>query len=361
MSHWSGVHRAYAVEQYLISGNSPIRARRAFCLHYNIRRLSDGPSTQLIRTWVQRFREEGTMINRPLPGPSTTAATPERVIQVRQEILRNPRKSVRKIAASTGIKKSTVHMILRKKLKLHPYKMQIVQKLDENDYVLRERYARTALERFRTPRTLGNVLFSDEAHFHIEGYVNKQNMRYWNPSNPRERHQKSLHCSKTTVWCAISAQGIIGPYFFNEGETVNSSVYCRMIDEFLVPQLQVFPGRNNRTHFQQDGATAHTARVSMSKLRDIFPGKLISKFGDIAWPPRSPDLTPCDFFLWGYLKSKVYCNNPRTISALQENIRREINAIPQALCSRVIANMRVRLQECVTRNGRHLEDIIFKK
>ncbi|VVD06177.1 unnamed protein product [Leptidea sinapis] len=81
MSHWSGAHRAYAVEQYLLNGNSPIRARRAFCLHYNIRRLSDGPSTQLIRTWVQRFREEGTMINRPPPGPSTSAATPERVAQ----------------------------------------------------------------------------------------------------------------------------------------------------------------------------------------------------------------------------------------------------------------------------------------
>lgn len=360
MSHWSGAHRAFAVEQYLKCGESLVRARRAFCSHFDIWRLNDSPSTQLIRSWVKRFRQEGTVVNRPPTGPSTSAATPERVAQVRQEIIRNPRKSVTKIAASTGIKKSTVHAILKKKLKLHPYKMQIVQKLNDSDYVLRETYARTMLERFRTPRTLGNILFSDEAHFHIGGYVNKQNMRYWNPSNPRERHQKSLHCPKTTVWCAISAHGIIGPYFFNESETVTSSVYCRMIDEFLVPQLQVFYGHNNRTHFQQDEATPHTARITMSRLREIFPGKLISKYGDIPWPPRSPDLTACDFFLWGYLKSKVYCNNPRTITALQENIRCEIAAIPPELCSRVLANVRVRLQECLTRNGRHLEDIVFK-
>lgn len=203
---------------------------------------------------------------------------------------------LRKIAACTGIKKSAVHVILKKKLKFHPNKMQIMQFLNDNDYSLRETLARTMLERFRTAGTLGNILFTDEAHFHIDGYVNKQYMRYWSPCNPRERHQKRLHCPKTTVWCAISARGIIGPYFFNQRETVTAEVYCQMIDEFLVPQLQLFPGFNNRTQFQQDGATPPTARVSMEKLRVIFPNKLISKYGDIPWAPRSPDLTPCDFF-----------------------------------------------------------------
>lgn len=54
------------------------------------------------------------MINQTLPGPSTSATTLEHVVQVRQEIVQNPRKSVRKIAASTGIKKSKVHVILNK-------------------------------------------------------------------------------------------------------------------------------------------------------------------------------------------------------------------------------------------------------
>ncbi|CAK9802718.1 Histone-lysine N-methyltransferase SETMAR [Anthophora quadrimaculata] len=361
MSHWSGSHRAFAVEQYLKCGESLVRARRAFCTHFDIRRIRDRPSTQLIWSRVQRFRQHGTMVNQTPPGPSTLAATPEHMAQVRQEIMRNPRKSIRKISASTGIKKSTVHVILKNKLNFHPYKVQIVQSLKENNYALRETFSRTMLERFRTARTLGNILFTDEAHFHIDGCVNKQNMRYWSLDNPRERHQKRLHCSKPTVWCAISALGIIGPYFFNQRETVTAEVYCRMIDEFMLPQLQLLPGYNNRTLFQQDGATPHTARVSMEKLRAIFPKKLISKYGDIPWPPRSPDLTPCDFFLWGYLKSKVYSNSPRTIQALQENIRREVAAIEPTLCSRVFANLRARLQDCIQRNGRHLDDIIFKK
>jgi len=51
--------------------------------------------------------------------------------------------------------------------------------------------------------------------------------------------------------------------------------------------------------FQQDGATAHTANESMTIVRNMFPGYLISRLGDVPWPPRSPDLSTCDFFsLW---------------------------------------------------------------
>ena len=48
--------------------------------------------------------------------------------------------------------------------------------------------------------------------------------------------------------------------------------------------------------FQQDGATAHTAQRSLQVLREMFPDRLISLRGDIGWPARSPDLSPCDFF-----------------------------------------------------------------
>ena len=51
---------------------------------------------------------------------------------------------------------------------------------------------------------------------------------------------------------------------------------------------------------------------------------MISRFGDVPWPPRSPDLTAPDFFLWGYLRSKVYSTGPTDLHALKENIREEI-------------------------------------
>jgi len=60
------------------------------------------------------------------------------------------------------------------------------------------------------------LMMSDEAHFHLDGYVNKQNCRFWAAENPRELHQRPLHTAKVSVWCGFSKVGIVGPYFFEE-------------------------------------------------------------------------------------------------------------------------------------------------
>ncbi|GFT00137.1 HSP70 family member 2, partial [Trichonephila clavipes] len=78
--------------------------------------------------------------------------------------------------------------------------------------------------------------------------------------------------------------------------------------------------------FQQDGATCHTARATIDLLKDTFGDRLISRFGlPVNWPPRSCDLTPLDYFLWGYVKSLVYADKPQTLDHLEDNIRR-VNA-----------------------------------
>ncbi|GFW50341.1 uncharacterized protein TNCV_4697561 [Trichonephila clavipes] len=58
------------------------------------------------------------------------------------------------------------------------------------------------------------ILFSDEAQFWLNGYVNKQNCRIWSEANPQVYVETPLHPEKLTVWCALWADGIIGPYFF---------------------------------------------------------------------------------------------------------------------------------------------------
>ncbi|GFV53153.1 DUF4817 domain-containing protein [Trichonephila clavipes] len=83
-----------------------------------------------------------------------------------------------------------------------------------------------------------------------------------------------------------------------------------MITNFFIPEL------NNHDvqelWFQQDGATCHTARATIDLLKDTFGDHLISRFGPVNWPPRSCDLTPLDYFLWGYVKSLVYADKPQT-------------------------------------------------
>ena len=71
--------------------------------------------------------------------------------------------------------------------------------------------------------------------------------------------------------------------------------------------------------FQQDGAKCHTAQETIQLLHESFPGRLIYRFDNQNWPLRS---TPLDFFLWVFLKSKVYANKPTTTQALKGEIEK---------------------------------------
>ena len=76
------------------------------------------------------------------------------------------------------------------------------------------------------------------------------------------------------------------------------------------------------------------------------------------WPPRSPDLSPPDFFLWGALKGKAYVNKPRTIQELENNIRREIAAISEDVLQATFANMKSRVQVCLDSDGQHFQHLL---
>ncbi|GFX05378.1 putative transposase [Trichonephila clavipes] len=82
---------------------------------------------------------------------------------------------------------------------------------------------------------------NDEAHFWLNGYVNKQNCRIWSEANPQVYVETPLHPEKLTVWCALCVGGIIGPYFFKNDEghnvTVNGDRYREKITNFFIPEL----------------------------------------------------------------------------------------------------------------------------
>ena len=113
--------------------------------------------------------------------------------------------------------------------------------------------------------------------------------------------------------------------------------------------------------FQQDGATPHTSNESLAWLRQRFPDRLISRRCDPEWSPHSPDLNPPDFYLWGYLKDRVFGNNPQTIPDLKAAITAAIKAIPREECGRVIENFARRIQVCLQRRGAHLEHIFERQ
>ena len=100
---------------------------------------------------------------------------------------------------------------------------------------------------------------------------------------------------------------------------------------------QCYPNLDN-IWFQQDGATCHTANATLNLLRPIFENRIISKRGDVNWPPRSCDLTPLDYFSWGAVNDKCYANHPETIQDLKYEIQAAVAAIRPETIEKVLQN-----------------------
>ncbi|GFW26482.1 DUF4817 domain-containing protein [Trichonephila clavipes] len=202
------------------------------------------------------------------------------------------------------------------------------------------------------------ILFSDEAHFWLNGYVNEQNCRIWSEANLQVYVETPLHPEKLTVWCALWAGAILFKNDEGHNVTVNGDRYRAMITNFFIPEL------NNHDvqelWFQQDGAACHTARATIDLLKDTFGDRLISRFGPVNWPPRFCDLTPLDYFLWGYVKSLVYADKPQTLDHLEDNIRRVIADIRPQMLEKVIENWTSRLDYIRASRGSPMPEIIFK-
>ncbi|GFV62749.1 uncharacterized protein TNCV_3101221 [Trichonephila clavipes] len=174
--------------------------------------------------------------------------------------------------------------------------------IHQNDHQARRRFIEWAQNEIAViPDFHKRILFSDEEHFWLNGYVNKQICLIWSEANPQMYVETTLHPEKLTVWCALWAAAVV-------------------------------PTRRR-----------NTAHATINLLKDTFGDRLISRFGPVNWPPRSCDLTPLDYFLWGYVKSLFYADKPQTLDHLEDNIRRVIADILPQMLEKVIENWTSRL------------------
>ena len=202
---------------------------------------------------------------------------------------------------------------------------------------------------------------TDEAHFHIDGSVVKQNCRVWGTEHPHEVAFRQGHSPHVTVWCGVASWGIVGPYFFQEGRrvaTVTGVRYSRMLEDFVLPQLEHHQVALSSVWFQQDGARPHTAASTLTRLQRAFPGKVLSKGASVEWPPRSPDLSLPDFFLWGQIKAEVYRRPVPSLAALKRRIRAAIRAVPRATLKAALDTLPLRARACLRLRGGYPETVL---
>lgn len=238
----------------------------------------------------------------------------------------------------------SVYRTLRYDLKFFRYTVPMMQHLKESDIAMRFEFAQWMTNNIDIADT---VWFTDESHFYLNSPINKRNCRVWGKEKPQYWNEKPLHDDKVTVWAALSSAGVIGRFFFEtdgEVKTVNSDRYLHLLRNKFIPALRRRGIHPADIYFQQDGATPHTSGQVLGWLQKTFGRKLISFRTDCVWPPHFPDLSPLDFFLWGYLKDKVYAPKPNTLEDLKLAIHREIRNVTSDICRNVINNFKKRLE-----------------
>lgn len=310
----------------------------------------DPPTRQSIYRWMKQFKDTGSVAKKKSPGRPPTSV--ENVQRVKQAFERSPRQSVRRAARELQLPRSTVHDVLRKRLHMFPYKIQMVQQLQPDDGRKRMEFAMDVLERLDdNPDFLSQVIFSDEATFHTSGKVNRYNCRIWGTQHPHVLREHERDSPKVNVWCGLFQDRVVGPFFFAEA-TVTGIVYLDMLENFVMPQLEDI---GHQVFFQQDGAPPHWNLRVREFLDERMPGRWIGRGGPLLWPPRSPDITPLDFFFWGYVKERVYATKVDNLDDLKQRIRASIATITPEMLQATWREIEYRLDTLRATGGAHID------
>jgi hypothetical protein len=339
---------------YYANGNSPTRAFRLF----NAWAISNNVATRATKKnvidVVKRF-ERHAHLQKDTRQRAVKWQDETVLVGVLNSLYRHPGGSLRICASDNDMSYTTTQKIARRALQLYPYRLILVQALSEFDKMVRVEACRRLLDVLTEEKL---VIYSDEATFRTDGFVNRWNCRIWDYNRPDDFIVESNQGARSvTVWAGMSQQHLFGPYFFPG--TVSGDAYRAVISEMFINDLLQRVGSTEQIWFQQDGAPAHTAGDTKELLQSHFGTRVVSRGFLHEWPPRSPDLTPCDFFLWGVVKDIVYARGRvSSVAELHNRIIEAFNVIRQQRMHHVnnaVQGVRRRMEECISVDGSQLQ------
>ncbi|GFY28820.1 uncharacterized protein TNCV_4719541 [Trichonephila clavipes] len=245
--------------------------------------------------------------------------------------------SAREAVRRLGLPPSSDRNILRRILQLYPYKLQSCHELLPADTAQREAFAKWAFSKWnRIP----------------PGFLT---------SLGQMKLISRFMVTLITITVAFGRPLIHCPVNGWITETVNAQRYLTLLRETVVPCL-IQRGQISNVTFMQDGANSHTDNQVKAFLIQTFgEDRIVSRHCRYPWPPRSPDLTPADFWLWGYLKSRVYLSGPSSLSELKDAIHREVSSIHPDMLHSAVAGFVTRLECLLPCGGGHVEHILLFK
>lgn len=342
------------MECYIVCNKNSLQARERYGVLFPTRNLPDRRYFLLL---YRKFRSNENVFKK-------TRTKKQFIISEATEINvlaffeANPNNAINDLKEESGLSLGTIHNIL-KKHKFVPFRYRPIQTLVPGDQERRTQFCQWYINQVRLNHNFWRlILWSDESNFSNRGMYNRKNSHYWSRENPRLfRPCNPQRRFSVNVWCGLIDSRIVGPVFYQGALTGDRYVemLTATLGEFLddlnlVDRQQIL--------FQQDGAPAHNVRQIHNLLHDLFDGRYLSTNGPIRMPPRSPDITPMDFFFWGFVKSAVYERRYDTLEDLQQSISHAINNIDGRIIAKATRSVNRRVQKCLEQEGDVFEHLL---
>lgn len=328
------------------------KGRRRFEAEFH----KEAPPARTVRDWKTRFLETLSVIPRSSGHKQqSNRISDEKRNQIVTAFGDGACSSQRDGSMKFHVSQPSVCRIL-KDSDLKAYKYTLVQELKEEDYNKRLDFCRLVIDRTEADRRwMERIIFSDEATLHLNGTINCHNCYYYSAQNDHRIMEKPLKSPSILIWAMVPYDGRLR--FHIQFGTMNSDQYATILTDIVFPTLNNV--RYQHHMYQQDGASIHWSLIVRHHLNERLPNRWIGRSGPIEWPPRSPDLTVNDFWLWGYLRDNVYREpRPTTLDELSAKCQHFLENIDHIMVKRTFDNFYKRCKLCFNNNGGHIEQFL---
>ena len=273
---------------------------------------------------------------------------------VRQAVRGDRRLTVRMIAEQVGIDWQTVWQIITEELRMQKICAKMVPKLLSDDQkAQRMQVCEDTLQNIENdPELLTKVITGDETWvFEYDPETKRQSKQWLSPGSPRpKKAHQSRSQIKVMLIAFFDAHGIVHVEFIPQRQTINQHVYQHVLKNLLTTichrRRDLFD--SNMWLLHHDNAPAHSAL----SVRRFLAKKNVSVLDQ---PPYSPDLAPCDFFLFPQLKGIIKGIRFMDVEAIKEAVTRELRAILEQAFQDCMALWQQCMESCVEKQGDYFE------
>lgn len=313
------------------------------------------PSMTTVRYWYNEFkRGRTTVFDEDRPGRPIEVTTDDMVKKIENIVLADRRIKLREIVDAVNVSIERVQYILEEKLGMKKVSARWVPRLlTEEQKRNRLTTSEQCLAVFkRNPKEfLRRFVTVDETWVHHYTPEMKEQSKQWIlPGEPAPKKAKTVpSAGKVMATVFWDSQGIIHIDYLEKGRTITGQYYANLLDEFEAVLKEKRPHlKKKKVLFHHDNAPAHSSRVVMAKIKQL-------RYELLPHPPYSPDLAPCDFFLFPNLKKwlggKRFRSNDEVIAATEAYF----NDFPKSYFLDGLLKLEYRWNKCKELKGDYVE------